>query len=231
MAGIQFSLPQPSEQRTNFEITPVNTVGKRQRAVGGGGRCGSGEARWKGPAAAGAGWQIALAKRRTVSLFRSSPMSAPRSTLSAIARASAFTGTLDIGAAVLQYLWVGGREPIRVFWYISSAAVGRDAAMAGGLLTGGFGLLFHYLIAGIWTAAFFAAYPRVRWLGRHRTLAGIGYGALVWLVMNLIVVPLSRAPKLPVTILGDLVGIAILVVCLGLPVSILAHQHFAGRTR
>ncbi len=146
----------------------------------------------------------------------------------AIVRAWLVVGTLDITAAVLNYLRVGGREPIRIFWYIASAGFGRDAAVAGGWLTAGCGLLFHYLIAGIWTVLFFAAWPQVSWLGRHRVFAGIAYGVVIWLAMNLVLVPLSRAPKIPLTLSGSLIGAGILVVCIGLPVSFLASAHFSA---
>jgi len=149
------------------------------------------------------------------------------STALAVLRAWLLVGTLDILAAILNYLRVGGREPVRIFWYIASAVFGRDAAVAGGWLTAGCGLLFHYLIAGCWAALFFAAYPRRPWLGRHWALGGAAYGIVVWLVMNLVVVPLSRAPRIPPTLANVLVGAGILVVCVGLPVAFLAHQHYA----
>ena len=47
--------------------------------------------------------------------------------------------------------------------------------------------------------------------------------------MNLIVVPLSRIPRSPFNPANAAIQAGILVVCIGLPISLLAHRHYAKK--
>lgn len=89
------------------------------------------------------------------------------------------------------------------------------------------GLLFHYCIAFIWTFLFFVIYPKVKMSPRHKILAGLGYGMLIWVVMNLVVLPLSMTPKLPFQMSQFLFEIAFLMFLIGLPISLIYHKHYS----
>lgn len=145
----------------------------------------------------------------------------------AIACAALIAGTLDYTAAITNFLINGGKDPTRIAWYIASALLGRDAAYAGGGATATLGICLHYLVATIWTIFFFLIYPRLALLRKNAVLVGAGYGLFVWAVMNLVVVPLTRIPHSPFNPSGAAVQAAILVVCIGLPISLLAHRHYA----
>jgi len=147
----------------------------------------------------------------------------------AIACAALIAGTLDYTAAITNFLLNGGKDPTRIAWYIASALLGRDAAFAGGRVTATLGICLHYLVATIWTVFFFLIYPRVTLLRKNALLVGAGYGLFVWAVMNLVVVPLSRIPKIPFNPANAAIQAAILVVCIGVPISLLAHRHYAKK--
>jgi hypothetical protein len=145
-------------------------------------------------------------------------------TLSAIVLTALIAGTLDGLAAIVNYLIVGGTDPARVFMYIASGVFGREAVNANVQLAW-WGVVFHYFIAFCWTAFYFFLYPRLTVLSRNVVASGAGYALCVWLVMNLIVLPLSNVTRFPITISRTLIGAGILVVCIGLPIAFLARRH------
>jgi uncharacterized membrane protein YagU involved in acid resistance len=55
-------------------------------------------------------------------------------------------------------------------------------------------------------------------------LTGVVYGIFIWLVMNLIVVPLSNTGSWPFTIDNAVINATILSACIRLPLSYLAHR-------
>jgi len=145
----------------------------------------------------------------------------------AIIKAGLVAGTLDITAACLNTYLRSGKPPSAVFRYIASALFGK-AAFSGGTVTIITGLLFHYLIAFGFTILFFLIYPALqRWLSRYIILTGMVYGMVVWCIMNLIIVPLTAAPKLPPDNLQLLLGMAFLVFFIGIPIAIFARQYYS----
>lgn len=144
-----------------------------------------------------------------------------------IVKAGLVAGTLDITAAIIVAL-VKGYSPILIFRYIASAIFGKASSTGWGMVVAG--LLFHYLIAFIWTAIFYAVYPSIRRTIKSPVVAGLLYGMFVWVAMNLVVVPLSRAKQSPFTGPGVLREMVILMVCIGLPISIIISRYFHSRT-
>ena len=151
-------------------------------------------------------------------------MPARPSAATTILKAGLVAGTLDITAAIIV-AFVKGYSPILIFRYIASAVFGKEAAASGwGMVA--IGLLFHYLIAFTWAAIFFAIYPFIRRLIKSPVVAGLLYGMLVWVVMNLAVVPLSRIKQAPFVWPGVLREMAILMVCIGLPISLIVSHSY-----
>jgi len=142
-----------------------------------------------------------------------------------IFRAGMITGTLDILAAFLHYYLVTGKDPLFILQYIASALLG-PTAFSGGAAMYCTGLLLHYLVAFSFTLFFFWLYPRLNILKRNRILTGIFYGLFIWVVMNLLIVPLSRIGKFPVTVSGILTGAAILIIAIGLPLSFITSRYY-----
>ena len=134
-------------------------------------------------------------------------------------------GTLDGLAAVIMYSIQTGKDPLNVFRFIASGVFGA-AAFSGGVPMALWGIIFHYIIAFGWTILFFWLAGRFSFLRNNWIISGTIYGIFVWLMMNLVVVPLSLVPmkSSPKEWLAILKGAFILIVCVGLPVSYSARR-------
>lgn len=138
-------------------------------------------------------------------------------------------GTLDMSAALTVYsLILSVVSPIRLLQSIASGVLGQEA-FAGGAPTAFLGLLFHYVIAFSWTIFFFLVFPYIPFLRKQKIISGLLYGIFVWIMMNLVVLPLSRVNQQPFTLKGVLIGAGILMICIGLPISLLIHKHYASK--
>ena len=135
-------------------------------------------------------------------------------------------GTLDLTAAIIQFKLTGGDNPLQILRFIASGVFG-SAAFGGGLSMVVWGLLLHYFIATGWTAAYFVIYPLLS-RSSYPLLPGMVYGVVIWLCMNLVVVPLSHTPPLPPDLLQNVTGILILILFVGLPISIIFHRSRVG---
>jgi uncharacterized membrane protein YagU involved in acid resistance len=105
----------------------------------------------------------------------------------------------DISFAIA--VWTGlyrRASPPRILQAIAAGLLG-PASFEGGRATAALGLFLHFVIAYGWTAVFLVAllgWPALRArVARPGWALGLGllYGALVWLAMDFIVLPLSRA--------------------------------------
>ena len=92
------------------------------------------------------------------------------------------------------------------------------------------GAIFHYFIASTWTVLFFTIYPKLGIKNSNKFLVGFLYGVIVWLIMNLIVVPLSNAPHFTFTVQGVLLGAAFLIFFIGTPISLMYHKYYLNRS-
>jgi hypothetical protein len=103
------------------------------------------------------------------------------------------------------------------------------AAFQGGAATAALGLGLHFLIAFGAAATFYAASRFLPVLVRRPVASGLAYGVAVYLFMNQVVVPLSRAAGRtpPWRITAALVVIHMLFV--GLPIALAVHR--AARAR
>ena len=138
--------------------------------------------------------------------------------------AGLIAGTLDGLGAIIVYQ----ADPVRLFQTIASGAFG-PAAREGGISMALTGVAFHYLIATSWSFLMFLIYPRLMGLLKNKLVTGVLYGAFVWCVMNLVVIPLSQIGPRPFVLMPALIGMAILVVCIGIPLVFLADRHFRKR--
>lgn len=133
-------------------------------------------------------------------------------------------GTLDISDALI-FFGLRGIAPIRIFHSIAAGLLGRDAARAGGLPTAFLGGFLHYFIAFCIVTTYFLASRKLSFLTRQPWLWGAVYGVLVYLLMNLVVLPLSAlhsAPVLSPTV-GLLNGALIHIFGVGLPSALFAR--------
>jgi hypothetical protein len=149
---------------------------------------------------------------------------------SKLIKAWLFVGTMDITAATIQ-VWINRKnkdlDVIDVFKsicrYIASAIFGPSARTEGNEMVVA-GLVFHYTIALLFTVLFFILFSKLRVIIINRLVTGIVYGVFVWAVMNRIVVPLSAIGSQKFDLSKALVACGILVVCIGIPLAMLAPK-------
>lgn len=151
-----------------------------------------------------------------------------RNDLTVVLVAWLVAGTLDITAAVTYYPLTTGVRVVRLLQGIASGALGARA-FAGGWRTAALGLAFHYVIALFWTVFFFFAGQRFRALLRNVLVTGLAYGVVVWAVMNLMVLPLSRVRRGPFNPVQATIAAIILMLCVGLPIAGIIGRHVRAR--
>ena len=114
------------------------------------------------------------------------------STLAAILWGGFVAGTVDIGAASL----ISGYSPIVILKYVAGGLLGRGS-LAGGMGNAVLGLVLQWIMS-IVIAAIFVVLLRNRVAKPHLWTAwGIAYGAVVFAVMNYVVVPFSALGSVP----------------------------------
>lgn len=147
-----------------------------------------------------------------------------RSFAKALALCLLIAGTLDISDALLFY-GLHGTPPKVLLQAIASGLLGASA-FRGGLATAALGLAIHYTIALAWAALFLLAATRIPFLTRRAVPSGLGYGLIIYAVMNLLVLPLTRIARHPhhpsAAILAN--GILALLLCMGLPIALIARR-------
>jgi len=130
-------------------------------------------------------------------------------------------GALDISYACIDGIRLG-RPITRTLQSVASGLLGR-AALQGGWESAGLGLLLHFFIALGAATVYYAASRKMAILTDRSWMSGLLFGALVYLFMNLIVVPLSAAPfRIPLRIPGLLVHMFFI----GLPIA-LSVRHYS----
>lgn len=137
-------------------------------------------------------------------------------------------GTLDISSAIISFSINTGQNILGLFQYIASGFFG-NSAFNGGVPMALAGLLFHYLFAFIWTVFFFWIFPKIKLQSLNKFLAGFLYGMFVWVVMNLIVVRLSRTPKFHPSTGHIIANMLYLIFFIGTPISLFANRYYSKR--
>ncbi len=135
-------------------------------------------------------------------------------------------GSFDILAAfILVLIRTGKLQVFNILKFIASGIFGKDAS-EGGLKMVTIGLVIHYTIAFLFTGLFFWLYPKMNLGAKNKWITGIIYGILVWFVMNRLVLPLSNVVHRPFSLSNALINIGILIICIGIPLSLLARRFY-----
>ena len=140
-------------------------------------------------------------------------------------------GTLDIAAVHVNQLIRTGVFPVGIFNFIAGGAISLEKALSGGAAVVLLGVLIHYFISFSFTLLFFVMYPVIVRVSRNKYVNGLLYGAFVWVVMNLVVLPFSALPAKPFVFNNQAVtGLLILMVVFGPPISLLADRYYKHLT-
>jgi len=157
----------------------------------------------------------------------SSTLSTDRpSGLRAILWGGLIAGACDITYAFIFYYLRSGTTPVRILQSVASGALGANS-FNGGFATATLGLFFHFLIAYIWATLYYLASRKLHVLVRVPYVCGVLYGALVYALMNYVVVPLSAAPfKGATPSTATLVkGLLIHMLGIGLPIALATRRY------
>jgi hypothetical protein len=152
----------------------------------------------------------------------------PGSISKSILLTALLAGILDGTAACIYYISTGGKDPGIVFKFIASGLVGREKAFSGGMGYILLGLAIHFFVAFCFTIFYFWVQPR-SFLKRNVILSAFTYGIFAWSVMNLVVIPLSRIKQRPFDLQNAMIGAGILVICIGLPLALMARKYYLYR--
>jgi len=135
-------------------------------------------------------------------------------------------GTLDLTAAFIVSWLRAGVSPVRVMQSVASGLLGA-AAFTGGAKSGVLGVVAHFFIATVWTAVFYFASRRLRFIVDRPVLSGLIFGVAVYVFMNFVVIPLSAVPPraTPVPLSGRIIGLLVIMVCIGLPIALIVRRY------
>lgn len=161
----------------------------------------------------------------------------PGRTRRAIVWGGLLCGILDIGAAFVLS-WVLARvRPMRVLQGIAEALLG-PASARGGAGSAALGLLMHFSVAFFWAAVFALLCRRFPALLRWAVPAGLVYGAVVWIVMYRVVIPLVPVVNALYLTTFDrtiprlrLRQVVVHFLCVGLPIALAARRAAQPETR
>ena len=145
-------------------------------------------------------------------------------------RLSVIAGLIIGVADEIIYHWfitsvLGGIPLISVYQYIASGALG-ESAFAGGIATALLGVLFHYIISIVIAGIFILGVDRIPLLRRYTIPGSLLFGFGVFIVMNMIVTPLSATPPLPAPTTPQLiVNVLDHILVFGLLLGILVRRN------
>jgi hypothetical protein len=145
--------------------------------------------------------------------------------INAVLTTGAIAGTLDIISACISAYIQRGMSPERLLQFVASGLFGADA-FTGGISMAIVGLVMHFMIATSWTLLFFLLYPQLKFLRKNRIVTGIVYGAFVWVMMNLVILPVTNIPKSSFKLSSALIGMVILMLMIGMPNAFGAAKYF-----
>jgi hypothetical protein len=150
------------------------------------------------------------------------PVAHPLPVTRAILYATLVVGVLDAADGIV-FLGFQGKNPIQVLQYIASSLLGASAFWDG-LASAALGLVLHFATALVVATIYIRASRRIAALRTHWALLGPLYGAAVWAVMNLAVLPLTAVVSSPITtsaLVNGIIGHALFV---GLPSAFFAKK-------
>jgi hypothetical protein len=136
----------------------------------------------------------------------------PARVLLPILTGGAVAGTFDLIAAFISFGWAVPRA-------IAGGLLGPQARH-GGPGTWILGLFLHFFIATIIAAVYCLTSRRLTFLRDHFVVCGIFYGMAAYLVMNLIVLPLSAYhARGPFPLHALIQGLLIHMILIGVPIA------------
>jgi uncharacterized membrane protein YagU involved in acid resistance len=154
--------------------------------------------------------------------FLAGPLSATPRPFLAIMVGGLIVGVLDLIYAIVVY---SPQKPILIPQTIASGLLGVKS-YSGGAETAALGVVLHFIIALGAATVYYAASRRFKILVHQAVLFGLVYGALVYLFMHLVVLPVSAAPKGHMPFVYQASEFVEHWFCVGLPIA-LSVRHYS----
>ena len=149
-------------------------------------------------------------------------LSSHANALPAIFVGGLIVGVLDLTYAIVVY---SPRKPILVPQTIASGVLGTNS-YNGGAQSAVVGVILHFVIALGAATVYYVASRYLPFLIERAVLCGIVYGALVYLFMHVVVLPLSAAPHGHMPFVYKAAEFVEHWFCVGLPIS-LSVRHYS----
>jgi len=142
-------------------------------------------------------------------------------TLAAIAVGGITVGVLDLVYAIVVY---SPNNPISIPQTIASGILGPKSYSYGGS-SAALGVSLHFVIALGAATVYYVASHKLRFLVNHAVVSGLAYGALVYLFMHWIVLPLSAVPKGHMPLIYKACEFVEHWFCVGLPIALSVRRY------
>jgi hypothetical protein len=134
-------------------------------------------------------------------------------------------GTLDISYACIYSYFLRGISPVRILQSVASGAFGAKA-FTGGVKMAVIGGVFHFVIANTAAAVYYLASRQFRFLITQAVICGVLYGVCIYLIMNLVVLPLSAISfKMSYPWPSLIGGLLIHMLGIGLPIALVVRRY------
>lgn len=144
--------------------------------------------------------------------------------------AGLLVGSLDILAAFIQFYIRTHHNPQRILLYIASSVFGKEAYEGKGIMIV-WGLIIHFMVAYAFTVFLFIIYP-VLFQRINKIAAGILYGIFIWVVMNMLILPMTKVSVAKQIHAEQIIaGMLILVVAVGIPLTFIARHYYKNVSR
>ncbi len=131
-------------------------------------------------------------------------------------------GVLDLIYAILVY---SPQKPILIPQTIASGVLGVKS-YSGGVPAASLGVVLHFVIALAAATAYYLASRKLTFLVDRAVLSGLIYGALVYLFMHVVVLPLSAVSHSDIPLIYKACEFVEHWFCVGLPIA-LSVRHYS----
>lgn len=150
---------------------------------------------------------------------------------SAVLIGGSIAGALDILFAITFAYVEGGVAPVSLLQTVASGVLG-EASYQGGIGAAALGLALHFLISLLLAAAYVLASRRIDVLAKYPVVAGALFGIGVFLLMRLVVLPLSAFPH-PVRFrpLASVLDLLSHMFLFGVPIALSARKAWSEVSR
>lgn len=139
-----------------------------------------------------------------------------------VAIAAGLAGAVVEMVFVLPIQHLLGASPVFVFQGIASGALGKSA-FTGGTSTALFGLVIHLFVSFVAAGVYIAARARSALVRTRPAAAGMAFGAVCYVVMTFVVIPLSAIGfHPPKSLFLASLSFAIHVFAFGLPIALVS---------